>query len=131
MAQGTQVGYNIEEDKRKPQMKFYSKYGVRFVPPTHIKELVSVVKALSAVAAIVLGISVASEAYNNLSPQAKSSFAESTGTLVFFGGSVGALALIAKCNLDESDGPDYITGPRGGRYTVGKSYDGGEYKRYR
>ena len=30
-----------------------------------------------------------------------------------------------------SIGPNYITGPRGGRYTMGTSWDGGEYKRYR
>ena len=29
------------------------------------------------------------------------------------------------------DGPEYKTGPRGGRYTIERSHDGGTYKRYR
>ncbi len=33
--------------------------------------------------------------------------------------------------LNTDNEPAYITGPRGGRYTMGASYDGGEYKRYR
>ena len=32
---------------------------------------------------------------------------------------------------DTDDEPNYQYGPRGGRYTVEKSYDGGVYKRYR
>ena len=109
-------------------MKFYSKYGVRIVPPAHIKELLCGVKALSAFAALFLFINVASESYNKMSPQSKDSIAETTGLVVFFGGMIGTLVMISKCNSTE---PDYITGPRGGRYTMGRSWDGGEYKRYR
>ena len=35
----------------------------------------------------------------------------------------------ANCIPDEE--PDYQLGSRGGRYTLGRSWDGGEYKRYR
>ena len=32
---------------------------------------------------------------------------------------------------DDTVAPQYEYGPRGGRYTMGRSWDGGEYKRYR
>ena len=42
------------------------------------------------------------------------------------------LCLLAKSISDDTpDGVDYLFGPRGGRYTMGRSWDGGEYRRYR